>query len=181
MSTKRGEGQTRVLPLTVEARVLLNDLREAYEPRLHPESGDLSFFAGFVSKLPGAVARIALVFQALADPIAQEVCADCMRAACAWAPFLLGHFQAVVGEAGDPVGAIARKMWRWIEIGKRQRFTSGECYRENRSFRIASPESLAPAFALLEAHGLIRLVPDSITKRGPKGRCWEVKLTWLAK
>lgn len=25
-----------------------------------------------------------------------------MRAACAWAPFLIGHFRATLGEAGEP-------------------------------------------------------------------------------
>ncbi len=165
----------RVLTLTPEARRVILALRADLEPRLHPEHGDLRHLSAFVSKLPGACARIALAFQALADPAAVEVDEDCMRAACAWAGFLLGHAQAVVGEAADPVATAAIKVWRWILSGQRWRFTAGDCYRDNRSTRIASPDALVPVFDLLEAHGLIRRAMDAADRKGgPRGRWYEV-------
>jgi len=156
----------RVLRLTSEARAILLDLRTALEPRLSPDGGDLHRLAAFASKLPGAVARIALAFQALEDAQAEVVGADCMRAACAWAPFLLAHAESVMGEAGDPAVASARKVWRWIDVGLRQTFTAGECYRDNRSTRLASPEALMPALDLLEAHGLVRRLPSAPSPKG---------------
>jgi hypothetical protein len=164
----------RVLSLTDEAHRILCDLRAGLELRLDRESGDLRHLSAFASKLSGAVSRIALAFQALADSDAEAVGTESMRAAICWAPFLIGHAQAVVGEASDPVGALARKVWRWIESGQRWTFTSGECYRDNRSLKVNSSDALTPAFDLLEAHNLIRRPPDEPGKRGPKGRRWEV-------
>jgi hypothetical protein len=146
----------RILTLSPGAYQCHLALRAELEPRIEPEHGDLSFISAFASKLPGAIARISLAFQALADVDAKEITEDCMRAACAWAPFLLGHAQAIMGGTGDPEGALARKVWRWIEKGKRWTFTAGECYRENRSAIVDHPTVITTALEILMRHGLIR-------------------------
>jgi replicative DNA helicase len=157
---------TRILPLDPGAFACHLALRAAIEPRLAPDTGDLRHLRAYAGKLPGAIARIALAFQALADPQAEAVSESCMRAACAWSEFLLGHTQAVVGEAGDPDGALARKILHWVQKKGEPTFTAGECYRDHRTQQVARPEDIVPAIDLLVAHGLIRRLPEAPSQRG---------------
>jgi hypothetical protein len=96
----RSESQSRVLTLAPDAHAALCDLRADIESHL-TEIGDLRPISGFASKLPGALARLALSMQVLQDPGASAIDGPTMRAACAWAPFLIGHFKCAVGAAAE--------------------------------------------------------------------------------
>ncbi len=94
-------GGPHVLRLSPDARPVFEALRADLENRIG-ETGDLRPISGFVSKLPGVVARIACALEAMQDPASPAISAATMRAAVAWAPFLLGHFRAVLGDAAEP-------------------------------------------------------------------------------
>ena len=98
---RRLEGRPRILRLAPEAIPILDELRADLEIRQR-EGGDLHPVSGFASKLAGTVARISLVLQAMQDAKAEEVSAESMRAAVAWAPVLLGHFRSILGEVAEP-------------------------------------------------------------------------------
>ena len=97
---KRSEAAPHTMQLTAEAGGILDVLRKDIESRIG-DGGDLRPVCGYASKLPGVVARIALTFEAMQDPAAEFITADTMRAACEWAPFLLAHFRAVLGDAAE--------------------------------------------------------------------------------
>lgn len=97
----RCEITPRVLRLSPDAVPILDELRADLESRVG-EGKDLRPVSGFVSKLPGVVGRISLALEAMQDTNAEEISADTMRAAVAWAPVLLGHFRAELGEAAEP-------------------------------------------------------------------------------
>jgi hypothetical protein len=101
--------------LKPEASTVFDVLRADLESRIG-EGGDLRPVCGYASKLPGVVARIALTLEAMQDPAAEFITADTMRAACEWAPFLLAHFRAVLGDAaeGDEV-KLARRLLRALK------------------------------------------------------------------
>ncbi len=111
----RHEGPPRILRLTPEASTAFDVLRAPLESRTG-EDGDLRPVCGYASKLAGVVARLALAMQAMQDPAAAFITADTMRAACEWAPFLLAHFRAVLGDAaeGNEV-KLARRLLRAIK------------------------------------------------------------------
>ena len=106
----RHEGPPHLMRLTPDAVAAFDVLRLDLESRIG-EGGDLRPVCGFVSKLPGVVARVALAFQAMQDPAAEFITGQTMRAACEWAPVLLAHFRAVLGDAaeGDDV-KLARRL-----------------------------------------------------------------------
>jgi hypothetical protein len=97
----RWDGVPRILRLAPGAIPILDKLRADLEIRQR-EGGDLHPVSGFTSKLPGVVARISLALQVMQDAKAEEVSAESMRAAVAWAPVLLGHFRSILGEAAEP-------------------------------------------------------------------------------
>jgi hypothetical protein len=106
----RHEGPPHVMRLTPDAVAAFDAIRLDLESRIG-EGGDLRPVCGFVSKLPGVVARIALALEAMQSPSAEYIRAETMRAAVAWAPVLLAHFRAVLGDAaeGDDV-KLARRL-----------------------------------------------------------------------
>ena len=115
---RRWEDGPRILRLAPEAVPILDELRADLEIRQR-EGGDLHPVSGFTSKLPGVVARISLALQVMQDAKAEEVSAESMRAAVAWAPVLLGHFRSILGEAAEPEElTLARRLlaaaWRFV-------------------------------------------------------------------
>jgi hypothetical protein len=97
---QRSSSPALILTLAPEAREALCALRADVEKRLN-EAGELRPISGFASKLPGAMARLALGMQVLQDPTATVIDGPTMRAACAWAPFLIGHFKSAAGSASE--------------------------------------------------------------------------------
>jgi hypothetical protein len=161
----RAEAPPRVLTLDPEAERCFLALRADVERRLGPD-GDLAGSNGWGGKLPGAVARIALCLELLADPEADRVRGDTMAAACAWAPWLISHWRAVVGAAGDPHLAAARKAWRWIQRQGGDAVTLRDLHTACRCRGYERAEDWDAPLDLLEGHGLIRRGWDR-TRRKP--------------
>jgi hypothetical protein len=106
----------RVLRLDPAAVASFDALRADLESR-SGEGGDLRPVCGFVSKLPGVVARIALALESLRDPSAERITGETMRAAVAWASPLLGHFRAILGDAAEaPETKLARRLLAAINL-----------------------------------------------------------------
>lgn len=169
----------RILTIDPEARRILWALRAELEPRLE-EGADLAPVSGFVSKLPGACARLALAFTMLRDPGAEEVGGESMRAACAWAPFLLAHHRAVLGDAGEPPEAHhARRLWRALQRRSRPTMTARELFRLVEDSAIPSMDAFRPVLDLLADRGAVRPVTDEPAGRGRAAVRWEVHPTLL--
>jgi hypothetical protein len=154
----RHEGLPGIVRLTPDAEKAFDVLRLNLESRIS-ESGDLRSVCGYVSKLPGVIARIALTFEALQDPGSEYITCETMTAACEWAPFLIAHFRHVLGTAaeGDEV-KLARRLLCAI---KRKGLTD---LRANEALRFLDGNGLTkaelePALALLVEGEWLRELP----------------------
>lgn len=164
----------RLLPIDAEARRILWRLRADLEPRL-AEGADLAAMSGFASKLPGACARIALAFTVLRDPQADTVGAEAMRAACAWAPFLLAHRRAVLGEAAEkPEARHARRLWRALQRRGHASMTSRDLFRLIEDSAMPSMDEFRPVLDILAEHGAIRPATEVAGRAGRPAERWEV-------
>ncbi len=165
---------SRLLPIDAEARGILWRLRAELEPRL-AEGADLAAMSGFASKLPGACARIALAFTVLRDPQADTVGAEAMRAACAWAPFLLAHRQAVLGEAAEkPEARHARRLWRALQRRGHASMTARDLFRLVEDSAMPSMDEFRPVLDILAEHGAIRPATEFAGRAGRPAERWEV-------
>jgi hypothetical protein len=132
-----------------DAESVSDGLRKDVEGRLG-EVGDLRPISGFASKLPGVIARIALAFEAMQDPAAPTVSAATMRAAMEWAPFLLAHFRAVLGDASEGDDVKRRNL---TELSAREAFNLLD------GGSLQTMEELDPALALLLETEWLRELP----------------------
>jgi len=109
-------GEPRTPTLSGEAKVVLAALRVDIEPRL-AEGGDLRNVAAFASKLAGVCVRIAAAFALLEDSTSERITGPTMRAAVAWAPYLIQSFKAALGDAAE--GAEVKVARRLLDTIKR--------------------------------------------------------------
>ncbi len=163
----RSEAAPHTMQLTAEAGGVLDILRKDIESRIG-EGGDLRPVCGYASKLPGVVARIALTLEAMQDPAAEFITADTMRAACEWAPFLLAHFRAVLGDAaeGDEV-KLARRLLRAIKRRGIAELSGRDAHRSLGHDGLKKAE-LDPALEMLLEGEWLRELPGS--DKGKPGR-----------
>jgi hypothetical protein len=155
----RNEAAPHVLHLAPEAVAILDGLRADIERRIHETTGDLRPICGFASKLPGVVARLALTFEAMQNPAVEFVTAETMRAAVAWAPFLLAHFRAVLGDAAASDEAkLARRVLAWCKRHKRTEATAREIHQGLDGDGLRR-EELDPALDLLVEGEWLRELP----------------------
>ncbi len=167
----RHEGPPHIMRLTPEASTVFDVLRADLESRIG-EGGDLRPVCGYASKLPGVIARIALTLEAMQDPAAEFITADTMRAACEWAPFLLAHFRAVLGDAAEPDEVkLARRLLGQVKRNKLAELTARDALR---LFGGNGPtmEELTPALDLLVESDWLRQLPAAprVTGRKPSPR-----------
>jgi len=87
-------GEPRRLHVDSDALRILDGLRSALEPRLHPQLGDLADIAAWASKLAGTVVRIAGLFALAADPGTDWIRAGSMKSAVGLADYLIAHARA---------------------------------------------------------------------------------------
>ena len=154
----RCEAAPRVLRLSPDAVPILDTLRADLESRVG-EGKDLAPISGFVSKLPGVVGRVALALEAMHDSNAGEISAETMRAACEWAPFLLAHFRAVLGDAAaSDETKTARRVLAWLKRKGRTVVTAREIHMGIDGDGLRR-EELDPALDLLVEGEWLRELP----------------------
>lgn len=167
----RSETSPRIVRPNPEAAARLLTLREKLEARMRPDA-DLAPLAGFVSKLPGQVVRIALAFHVLENPAAETLTLPTMQAACAWAPFLIEHARAVRGNAAE--GETVREARRLLAAIKRhghQQVTARDCLRLVQGDAVPTAEACALLIAeLVERDYLRERTPTSEPEPRRPGR-----------
>lgn len=168
----RSEAGPHIMRLTPDAGRIFDGLRQDIESRIG-EGGDLRPVCGYASKLPGVIARIALTLEAMQDPAAEFVTADTMRAACEWAPFLLAHFRAVLGDAseGDDM-KLARRLLARVKSNQLAELSAKDALRLFSHGTGLTMEELTPALELLIESDWLRELPAAprVTGRKPSPR-----------
>lgn len=154
----------RVLPLDGAARELWLDLAEEVE-RAQADGGRLESIRDWCSKLPGAAARLACIFELASTGLdAPAVGFDAMDKAVRLARLLIPHAMAAFGALGsDDVDVDARAVLRWMQSQGLTEFTRREAQKAQEG-RFRTVDRLAKAMQRLEAMDVVREV-----KRTNKG------------
>ena len=162
----RHEGPPHIMRLTPDASTAFDVLRLDLESRIG-EGGDLRPVCGFVSKLAGVVGRIALAFQAMQNPAAEYITGETMRAAVSWAPVLLAHFRAVLGDAaeGDDV-KLARRLLNLVRKNSFTEITAKEAYDLLDGSSVKKMDDIRPALDLLVQTDWLRELPTPPPRPG---------------
>lgn len=147
---------TQVITLTEEAAAEFLALRARIEPELKRDTGSLASMHGWGEKLAGHVARIALSLQMVTDP-ALEITGEVMRAAIAWADYLIPHAKAIFGEAAlCEEDRDALRVLKWIKDHQKERFSRSEGFQGVRTKAKSKAEDWDGAFTRLREAGYLR-------------------------
>lgn len=146
----------RVLPLSDPAREAWLDLAEDIE-RQQGEGGRYESISDWTAKLPGAVARIAALFELAEVGLhAEEVSHAAMDRAVRLARLLIPHAQAAFGLLGtDAADADAAALLKWARAGELEEFTRREAQKAQEG-RFRSVERLQKALARLVQQDVLR-------------------------
>jgi hypothetical protein len=149
--------------LGLEARLLLNELRAAIEPRLAP-AGNLRPIAAWVNRHAGRIARLAALLHLAEHAPATPVSAQTMGAALSIGAYTLAHAQAALTGHDEQVGGAIR----WLAVHARPTVTVRELHRGPLHGR--GPAAAADQLARrLSDHGYLRS-SDSGPSRAAGGR-----------
>ena len=163
----RCEKETRFVLMSTEAEAVFRELWKGIEARIGPD-GDLRPVCGFAGKLPGVIARIALTLEALGNPDAEVITGETMRAACEWAPFLISHYRAVLGDAAEPDEVKhARHLLRAVKRKGLTELTEREAF--NLCHGVATMkkmDDLKPALEILIEGEWLRELPEPSKPKG---------------
>jgi putative DNA primase/helicase len=146
----------KVLPLSDPAREAWLDLAEEIE-RQQGEGGRYESISDWTGKLPGAVARIAALFE-LADVglHAEAVSHAAMARAVELGRQLIPHAQAAFGLLGtDAADVDAVAVLKWAKACELAEFTRRECQKAMEG-RFRSIDRLQKALARLEQQDVVR-------------------------
>jgi replicative DNA helicase len=173
-----GKPYTRALHFDAEAQALLDTFQDEIEPKLG-EFGELAQIAGWGGKLVGAVARIAGLLHAAADPDRPDtgpVSAATLSGALEIGRYLLAHAKAAFVLMGaDKAVADAKHILRWIERNAKAEFSERDLHRDLHH-RFEHSVDARPGLAVLEDRGYLRRVPAPTEKRSGRKASprWEV-------
>jgi hypothetical protein len=134
-------------------RALL-DFKQMLEPKLG-QDGELEQIRSWCSKLPGAIARLAGVLQAVEDQRANEITLPVMERAIRIGSYLLEQAKLAFGMMGtDPAVAGARRILRWFSTTGRTSASKREIYEGNRAF--GEVEAMNKPLSILVELGYLR-------------------------
>ena len=104
--------------------------------------------------------------QAMQDPAAEHITGETMQAACEWAPVLLAHFRAVLGDAaeGDDT-KLARRLLAWVKRKGLAELSEKEALDALDGNGLTMDE-LRPALVLLVDGEWLRALPAQDTRTG---------------
>ena len=143
--------RARTLTLSDEAERDLRDFRRRIEAMLRPGK-KLAEFAGWGSKLPGQLARVAGLLHLIEQPQADAIAGRTMTRALDLGALLIEHALAAFIEMGmDGATADARRCWTWIE--GRATFTRGALTLAMR--HVMNAERITAALRVLAGRNLI--------------------------
>ena len=132
-TNEEGHPRRHVVRLSREAREAWLEFARYIEETMRP-GGDFEHATDWAGKAPGQAARLAGVLHCLehahGTPWGVELTPATMSAALDLAAVFARHSLAALDLMGaDPSIAAARKVWEWIQTGRRERFTVRECYK----------------------------------------------------
>lgn len=158
-----GSGEPIRVRFSPEAAALLDDFRAELEPDL-AEHGRYGHMSGWVSKLPGAIVRIAGVMSILEHPDTLIVESRTVSNAIRIGRWALAHAEAAFGHGvAIPQLHIAQRALAWLQRHSRSAFTHRDVFQAlkaqsgggvNRSTDLDEP------LRILEEHGYIRKRPE---------------------
>jgi putative DNA primase/helicase len=166
-------GGATVLPLTDPAREAWYDFAEHIEQR-QGEGGRYESISDWTSKLPGAVARIAALFELAEVGLgADSVSAQAMAAAVRLGGLLIPHAQAAFGLLGtDSVDVDGAAILKWVRAGALAEFKRSECQKAMEG-RFRNVDRLVKALARLEQQDVLREFKRT-NKGAPPSTCYRV-------
>ena len=146
----------KVLVLSGAARELWFELAEAIE-HAQGEGGKFESISDWTSKLPGAVARIAALFELAEAGLSADVVSErAMRMAVRLGRLLIPHAQTAFGLLGtDSVDIDAAAILKWVRAGELLEFTRRECQKAMEG-RFRNVERLAKALERLDKQDIVR-------------------------
>ncbi len=158
-----------IIKLTAEALGEWAEFGQAVEMEMRP-GGRFEQITDWAGKLPGAAARIAGLFHCIenpgapwADPVTAETMIQALNLSAAYADHALVAFGLM---GGDPALEGAKKIWRWVETGRHQRFTKRDCFQALRGVFARVKEIDEPLSVLVERN---HLRSETIKTGGSKG------------
>jgi replicative DNA helicase len=153
------------LRLDADARAAFRRFRESVERRIADAAGS-DLVIGWLSKLPGAVGRIAALLHVAeaagrgADP-APTIGRESVERAVRVGEYLLPHARAAFSVAGaDPGTEAAKLLLRWIERHPTGRFTERDALNGTRSLTIPAMRDVRAALRLLDERNYVRPAPE---------------------
>ena len=169
----------RVLGLCTAARECWLDMAAGIEQE-QGEGGRYESISDWTSKLPGAVARIAALFElATSGQAAATVSFESMDRAIQLARLLIPHAQAAFGLLGtDQVDADGVAILKWIRANELPHFTRREAQKAQEG-RFRSVDRLQKALDRLEQMDVLQSF-DRLNKRAPPTKVFEVNPACLS-
>ena len=165
---EHGEACAYLLRLSHEAYSESHAFARAIEVQMRP-GADLEHFTDWAGKAPGTAARLAGVLHAIkhahARPWEAPITAETMNEALEIMAVITRHSQAALGMMGaDPTVAAARRVWDWIERGRRAIFTVREAFNALRG-TFPRVKDLTSALDVLEERGYVAV--EDLSSQGP--------------
>jgi putative DNA primase/helicase len=150
------ETKPTVLPLSDDARERWYVFAEHVE-RNQGDGGRYESISDWTSKLPGAVARIAALFELATVGTAALIVGDAsMASAVSLAKLLIPHAQAAFGLLGtDSIDVDGAAILKWVRGAELQEFKRSECQKAMEG-RFRNVERLVKALQRLEQQDVLR-------------------------
>jgi hypothetical protein len=158
---ERGNERPHLLRLSDEAYAEWLEFARLIELRMRP-GGDFEHATDWAGKCPGMAARLAGVLHGIVhahgQPWASQISADTMNNALELMAVFARHSLAALDLMGaDEAIAAARRVWQWIEQGRREQFTVRGAYQALKGTfpRVAA---LREALVVLEERGYLEVI-----------------------
>lgn len=167
----RAEGPVE-LGIDPAAMDILNDFRRQIEPRLGRD-GDLYPIAGWGSKLPGQIVRIAAILHGYSDPdgyIGKPIEANSMEVACRIGEYLIEHSRYAFGAMGiDEDTELAKRIGQWLKTYPETTITKRDIFCRFQS-TVGTVEAMDRPLEILIDHGYIRTMEQQKGEGRPSVR-----------
>lgn len=177
MRNEYGDSVVSAIRLSPEAEQEWREFAHSVEFNMRPQ-GAYEHLKDWAGKLPGAALRVAGLFHCIQyaqeQPWTVPISFETMRAAVTVLVVIGQHTRAVFDLMGaDPSLDGARKVWRWIEAGRRHRITARACFEALRG-SFPRMTDLHPAVSVLCERGYLLREDDS--RLGPGRRSCSLKV-----
>jgi len=160
-TNENGEETLHSLRLTKSAYAEWHEFAKAIERQMQPDR-DLEHCTDWAGKAPGAAARLAGVLHGIkhahGQPWAAEITLETLTDALELMAVFTRHSMAGLDLMGaDPTIASARRLWGWIEKGRRVSFSVRDAFNDLRG-TFPRVSSIQPALDVLEERGYLQVI-----------------------